>query len=435
MQLLKDCIGGSACSLLVATVSPELSDLEETANTLTFAQKMSQSGSVSSTRGDQDQSSLMQMRERHNQMIQGLKEKVSDSREEEIQDRKRLEQEMADINSKVLTKDSAAKWMDEIQQDQFGKFNEIRSEMTQVMGHQMDLLRKQSQEEMAHLKESMRQSNEDTEKAKKELEANEVVLSKLQAQLQSSQDSLNASQQEAINLKQELKANREASRSSNVEAATLKVQLAAAEERASLLQARQEELRKDRQDLDDERKDLRQQGETQWRRLAVVEAELAKSKSDAEVQRTELSRTNTARAEESEAVRKDREHWRISERELRDEARELQKRADDIRRDSELQALKQENLHREDVAKLKLQIERLEVEARNRVEQVAEAQKQVGSLEAERVLAQHREIETRQQADADRKRCQEELQDARDREEELTRMLIQVQDNIISESA
>ncbi|CAE8609990.1 unnamed protein product [Polarella glacialis] len=265
-SLLKDCLGGGARTLLVANIGPELRDLEETVKTLTFAQGLVVTSPVrnveaTSNPTDEDEISLLQMKKRHLECISKLKEKASDSREEELEDRRRIQQEMAEINNKLLTKDSAEQTMGEMRREQFGKIDEMKDQMTQAMREQLDQLRKTSYEDMETLRRHVEKSSLEAWKAKKETEEHEAKEVRLQAELQQA---------------------RQAGRDAEAEASALKVRLATAEERRNMLQERQEELRKERIDFDEERKGLRHQGEQQWQRMTVVEAELQKFKSGAE---------------------------------------------------------------------------------------------------------------------------------------------------------
>jgi len=401
--------------LLVANIGPELRDLEETVKTLTFAQGLVVTSPVrnveaTSNPTDEDEISLLQMKKRHLECISKLKEKASDSREEELEDRRRIQQEMAEINNKLLTKDSAEQTMGEMRREQFGKIDEMKDQMTQAMREQLDQLRKTSYEDMETLRRHVEKSSLEAWKAKKETEEHEAKEVRLQAELQQA---------------------RQAGRDAEAEASALKVRLATAEERRNMLQERQEELRKERIDLDEERKGLRHQGEQQWQRMTVVEAELQKFKSGAEVGSVELNRLNAARAEDNENSRQEREHWRARDVEMNSEIRNLQRQLDEAKKDHEVQELKAESERREAVGKLKMKLERLQGEASSRADQLNESQKQVASLEAERAMAQQREDAMRHQANLEIKRRQEELEDARAREAELMQMLHEVQDSII----
>mmetsp|Transcript_26975 Transcript_26975/g.62747 ORF Transcript_26975/g.62747 Transcript_26975/m.62747 type:complete len:783 (-) Transcript_26975:21-2369(-) len=416
LQLLRDSMGGSARTLVVATIGLELDDLDETAKTLTYAQQMMTSLTVRTSgaglnRVDQDQSSLMQMRDRHNECIKMLKEKVNDSREEEQEERRRIQEEMKEINQRLLTKDSAEKTLEEMRQQQFSKMDAMRTEISEAMNSQMELLRRQSQVELESLRATVERSQQESERVKKEAEAHEAAVVKLQATLQDAQQARRAAEEEA---------------------SVLKVKLATAEERATMLSSRQEELRKERAEFDEERKVLRQHHEQQWQRLAAVEAELSKFKSEAEVQKKEIERLNAARAEENDTLRTERESWRSRERDMQSEISTLKNKLEEIRRESEVKALKISKDHSDAVSTLKLQIERLETEARSRTQQLSDAKEAVANLEADKTLAQQREDQLRHQAAVEIQKWEDELKQSKAAEAELMKMLDEVQDRIIT---
>eukprot|EP00930_Biecheleria_cincta_P069050 TRINITY_DN56846_c0_g1_i1.p1 TRINITY_DN56846_c0_g1~~TRINITY_DN56846_c0_g1_i1.p1 ORF type:complete len:794 (-),score=199.19 TRINITY_DN56846_c0_g1_i1:10-2235(-) len=414
--LLKDCMGGAARMLLVATIGPELSELEETGKTLAFAQQMMTSlavrSSSSATKGVEqgDHTALLQMREKHNECIRMLKEKVTDSQEEELEERRRVQEEMKGINEKLMSRESAEKSLEELRQEQFSQFDAMRTDLTEAMSTQMEQMKRQSQQEIDALRESVAKSNLDTEQAKRDAEDHEAAILKLQGNLQEAQSEHRASEAEAFDLR---------------------VRVATAEERANLLQARQEELRKERADFDDERKNLRTKSEQQWQRLSAVDADVSKLRSEAEAQRSEFARSNSARAEDAENARKERESWRAHEEQMTGQLRQLHQKLDEHKRAAEVQALKLESQRQAEISNLKAKMERLEAEAKGRGEQLSEAQRTVASLETEHVVVQHRQDALRQQAALDLKKWQEELDDAKRREEELMLMLSEVQDGIM----
>merc|ERR1712232_1043968 len=90
-----------------------------------------------------------------------------------------------------------------------------------------------------------------------------------------------------------------------------------------MLQLRQEELRKERTSFDEERKSLRQQSEQQWQKLTSVEGDTQRYKAETEVQRAEVSRLNSLRAEDADQARKEREAWQARQAELQRELSEL----------------------------------------------------------------------------------------------------------------
>lgn len=412
-MLLRDCLGGNARALLIANVGPELDNIDETAKTLTFSQQMMTVRNVANVnRIDQDQSSLLQMKQRHSECIRMLQEKVTDTRQEEQDDRRKLQQEMEDLNKRLLTKESAELTLDEMREEQVQKMDTMRVEMKRAVTVELEKLRMQSMQDMNTFRQSMEKhvTHIDTSHAQRRLEEHEERVAKMQADLQS-----------AV----------KAQRSAEEEANDLRVRLASSEERAKMLQVRQEEFRKERDDFEQERRSMRQQSQEQWQKLGIIEGELQRFKAEAEVQRNELSRLNTVRAEDSESLRRDRETFRVREMELQREISEQQRKLDEARRDAEVQALRAESEQRETVSQLRLQIERLEAEAASRAEQIHQGQQLRIQLEAERAAAQQREESLKLQAAQELRRCQEDLEEAKVREVELMHMLNEVQDSII----
>mmetsp|Transcript_68668 Transcript_68668/g.147122 ORF Transcript_68668/g.147122 Transcript_68668/m.147122 type:complete len:439 (-) Transcript_68668:111-1427(-) len=412
-MLLRDCLGGNARALLIANISPEAEQADESVKTLTFAQQMLAVKNVASiNRVEQDQSALLQMRQRHSECIKILQEKMSDAREDEQEERRKLQQEMEDLNKRLLTKESAERTLEDMRDAQNRKIDEMREEMTQVMSHEIQRIRWQSMQDLDSLRQSVEKhvSHLDSSSHQRHAEEHEARVRRLHTELSDAS---------------------KAQRSAEEEASELRVRLASAEERGRMLQARQEELRRERSDVDEERKVLRLQGEQQWQRLTAVERELQKFKSEAEVQRTELARLSNVRTQEAETMRQEREAGRAREAELHREAVDLDRSLDEARREAEVQALRVEGEQREAVSQLRLQIERLEGEAAARVEQLQQARQRRSQLEAECVASQQREEQLRQQAALELRRAQEELEEATQRERELMHMLNEVQDSII----
>jgi len=416
-MLLRDCLGGNARALLIANVGPEQATVDETVKTLTFAQKMmAVRNKASVNRIDQEQSSLLQMRQRHSECIQLLQDKVNDEHANEQEERKRLQNEMEDLNKRLLTKESAETTLEEMREDQFRKIDEMKEEMNATMAMELDKMRRQSVREMDNLRKSVAQhvSQLDTAHQTRHSEEHEQRLQALQQDVQEA-------------LKQQ--------RAAEEEASDLRVKLASAEERARMLADRQEELKRERTDFDEERRALRQQSDQQWQKLTVVEGELQRFKAEAEVKRQELARLNSSRVEDAENMRKERESCRQRETELQQEIADLSREYDEAKRDAELHLLRTESEQRDSIQQLKSQIERLEVEAKGRAEQLEQAQKSKAHLEKEKQAAKQREEGLRQQLVLETRQFQEELEEARHREAELMHMLNEVQDSIIVASA
>lgn len=415
-MLLRDCLGGSARALLVANVGPELENVDETVKTMTFAQKMmAMKSKASVNRIDQEQSSLLQMRHRHSECIKLLQEKVSDEHATEQEDRRKLQQEMEDLNKRLLTKESAEETLEQLRDHQFQKIDEMKEEMTTSMSKELDKMRRQSFMDLENLRKSveLHVSHLDNSHHQRNAEEHEARVGKLQAEVQ-----------EAVRMQ----------RASEEEASDLRVRLASAEERAKMLQDRQDELKRERGNFDEERRSLRQQSEQQWQKLSTVEGELQRFKAEAEVQRAELARLNAARAEDADALRRERETWRAREAELQQEIAELSKQFDEAQREAEVQSLRAESEQREALSQLRLQLERLEAEAATRAEQLSQAQQAQSQLSAEKAAAKQREDALKQQIVLESRQYQEELEELKQREAELMHMLNEVQDSIITAS-
>lgn len=236
-------------------------------------------------------------------------------------------------------------------------------------------------------------------------------------------------------VRSELQESVRAQRAVEAEVSELRVRLAAAEERGRLLQERQEDMRKERADLDEERRGLRQQCKEQWNKASAAEGELHQLKAECETLRLESGRLGGLRDEAAEALRGEREAWLAREAELRRAADELRGRLEEAKREAEVEALKAESRRREEETALRLQVERLEAEVAGRQEQLRQAEQLRARLESERAAALQREEEARRQSQQEQQRLErldQELQQSMKREQELSEMLSEVQDSIIS---
>merc|ERR1712196_675964 len=126
------------------------------------------------------------------------------------------------------------------------------------MSSELERIRQQSVQDMEQLRKAM-----EAHAARNEQEY-EAKLSSLQAELSEVTKKLRASEEEN---------------------AELRVKLAASEERAKLLHGLQQEFSKDRSTFSEERRNLQGEKEQQWARLAATESELAKMRTDLEMQR------------------------------------------------------------------------------------------------------------------------------------------------------
>lgn len=411
--LLKSFLAGNAQSLLVATIGPELENLDETCKALTFAQQMMgvrKIGSASRLAGEQDTNSLLTMKKKHNEFIRLLQAKHTESHNEDAEERKKIHQEMEDLNKKLLTKESAEKTLEDMRHEQNKNLDKMRQDMGEAVKQELHEFRMQSSQEIAAMKQTVQHNVELADLASKRAEEHEAQVRKMQAELVETQ---------------------RAQRAAEDEARLLQVRLASAEERARMLQARQEELRQERADFEEERRGLRQQSEQLWQKLAAAEGELQKFKAEAEVQRNELKRLTTTRAEDADVFRKERENWRAREIELQKEISDVHRSLDDFKRNSELEAMKCEARRRETIQDLTNQISRMKTEASTRAELLSQSHQRVVDLEAAKVDMSHRMDTDRKQAALEIKRFEDELEEARHKEAELMHMLNEVQDSIL----
>lgn len=412
-MLLHDCLGGNARALLVANIGPDLAGMEESVKTLTFAQQMMSVRNVASVnRIEGEHSALLQMRQRHSECIRILQDKISDSQEEEQEAQQKLRLEMESLNKKLLTKESAEKTLEEMRDEQLRKIDEMKAEMADAMSKELEKMRVQSLQDLEQLRKSMEQhvSHMDGTQQQQHAEEHEARLGSMRAELQLAA---------------------QAQRGAEDEASELRVRLASAEERAKMLSARQEELRREREAIEEERRQLRERGEQQWQSLITVETELQRCKAEGEVQRAELARLNAARAEDDEALRREREAWRKREAELVREIAGMKSEAEESRRETQLQALRSDSEQREAADRLRLQVERLESEAASRAEQLELSRQACARLEAEKIAALQREQALRQQAAIELQHAQDDVEEAKAREIELMHMLHEVQESII----
>lgn len=99
-MLLKDCMGGNARALLVATVGAEIEYVNETCKTLTFAQRMMQIKNVEHAQYVEGSSStLLQMRRRQLECLRRIREQ-----QEVTEEGTRLQKEVAELDNKIISK-------------------------------------------------------------------------------------------------------------------------------------------------------------------------------------------------------------------------------------------------------------------------------------------------------------------------------------------
>merc|ERR1712094_128040 len=124
--------------------------------TLYFAQQMMSVKNVASVnRIEQDQSSLIQMCQRHADCIRILEEKTCEAKDEDAEEMKIIKKEMDDLNNKLPTEESAKATLEEMRNEQFRKIDEMRDEMAQAMTTEIEKMRRQSLQDLDTLRQSV----------------------------------------------------------------------------------------------------------------------------------------------------------------------------------------------------------------------------------------------------------------------------------------
>mmetsp|Transcript_38108 Transcript_38108/g.89284 ORF Transcript_38108/g.89284 Transcript_38108/m.89284 type:complete len:765 (+) Transcript_38108:94-2388(+) len=386
--MLKDCVGANARVMLIANVSPEFDFMEETQKTLTFAQQMiAAKDHVIPTghRINREQSSLVKMRNRHQECIRILHEKAIDTSEQQRHERGRLQAEFEDLNRRLLTAESAADALDAMKSEQLRKIDEIRHEVTNTMSQELQSLRLQSVQDLETLRKSL--SEEKAEEINKVLKEHDDKMK---------------------SIAEELEALKAAKRKADDEVAQHKMKLAASEQELKWVQSREEDLRRESSEGQEERRELRLQVDQLWQKVSMTETDLHRAKAEAEMQRAEAARLSDERCD-------------LQEREasIQRQAVEQKRQLEECRQEAEAQEARHEVEQRE-MHTLRLQVQQLE-----------KLRSQAEKLEEDRDEGRQREEEMKEQFAQELHGFQVELEQARQREVDLLNLLNEVQDSII----
>eukprot|EP00418_Pyrodinium_bahamense_P064872 CAMPEP_0179080986 /NCGR_PEP_ID=MMETSP0796-20121207/36433_1 /TAXON_ID=73915 /ORGANISM="Pyrodinium bahamense, Strain pbaha01" /LENGTH=783 /DNA_ID=CAMNT_0020778355 /DNA_START=57 /DNA_END=2408 /DNA_ORIENTATION=- len=413
-MLLRDCLGGAACALLVANIGPEAEWCSETFMTLTFAQKMLQVRNVEKqTFVDQSQSTLLRMRQRHQECIERLKESAqvnnSEMKDEEWQ---KLQSEVKELNGRLLTKSNVTVTLERLQEEQKRKMDELRDEMTQAMANQFATLQEQSLRDFDELRQVIElKTREGGEIVERQWRASaEAQLKTLQAELETSL----ARGKAAIG-----------------DVAQLRVQLGAAEEKVQLLQELQQDVARERADLDQERRSLQQQADEQRQRFLSLDCEANKYRVEANVMSGRIAELKEKCTDDAAAAHAEREAWTAREGELRATLQSKREKLDAERSQARERATGTLAEHRDVVDKLRGQIMRLEAEGAVQQKQLEDAQHTQTLLEEAVREVQERGAALQHQLEEDAQLYDEELEEANHSVQELIRMLDEVQGSII----
>jgi len=297
-MLLRDCLGGGARALLIANIGPEADWSSETAMTLRFAQKMMRVKNVEQkVTIDASQSSLVQMRKRHEACLARLQKKLIEEAEEDSEERAALDKEIEELNQRLLTKESASDILDKMQKEQTRKMEEFRTEVTESMAKQFADIQEHSQKQIAGLKEVIEAKAKEGVMLleQQQSESREARCSVLEAEIQSAESICKTSQEEA---------------------ADLRVKLAAAQQKADTLQELQSDIAKQRSEMEREKQELKQQAEEQGQRLAQLEREMDRFRVEADVRTEEKQRLEAERSAQQTAASQERQAWQEREAEL-----------------------------------------------------------------------------------------------------------------------
>jgi len=386
--LLKDCVGENARVMLIAHVSPEFDLMEETRKTLTYAQQMIAAKDHAIPTGhkiNREQSSLAKMRGRHQECIRILHEKAIDTTEQQRAERARLQAEFEDLNRRLLTAENASSSLEDMKIEQLKKIDEIRQEVTSTMSQEMSSLRKQSVQDMDTLRKSLTE-----EKAQ---EIGKV--------LKNHDEKMKAMMEEMEELKM-------AKRKVEDEVTQYRMKLAASEQELKWVQNREAELKRENVDGQEEKKDLKVQAEQLWQKLSVNESDLLRVKAEAEMQRAEVAR-----------LQDERDDLRERESGGQRQALQLQRELEEARREAQLMEVRRQSEQRE-MQSLQMQVQQLD-----------KLRAQVEKLEEDRDACRHREEDMKEQFAEELHAYQVEVDEAKQREQELMHLLNEVQESIM----
>jgi len=413
-MLLRDCLGGGARALLVANIGPELEWMSETCMTLTFAQKMMKVKNVErAVVVDAKQSSLMQMRKRHEACIARLKEKATDEKDEADEEREALDREIEEIGARLLTKDSATSILQKMQEEQTRKIDEFRSEITEKMADQFKHIQEESQKNMEGLRQAI------------EAKAKEggAMLEQQQAQSREAQVGM---------LEREHSTVVEARKTVEAEAADLRLRLAGSQQRADTLQELATDVAKQRQELEEERKELRHKSEEQGERLATLEREANRLRVEADVRREEQERLQAGSGADAAAFALEKESWQRREDECRSAidavAAELERQCSDM---EALQSQATQSFEA-GLQALNQSVERAE---EMRVEDEKELRKILGrqsTLELDVSEVHASEADLREQIRRDVESYDDAIVVSQQKTQELETMLLEIQNSILA---
>lgn len=414
-MLLRDCLGGSARALLIANIGPEAEWSSETNMTLTFAQQMMQVRNVEkAVVVETEKSVLVQMRQRHEECIRRLQEEPirSDATPKEREERKGLQSELDDLNQRLLTKSKATETLESLQDEHRRKLDAMRDEMAQTMSEQLNSIQGTLVQDIQGLQQAIEsKAREEGEIAEKRLlERHEAAVTTVQSELSSTV---------------------EAKRLAESDVSQLRLQLAAAEERAQTLQELQLDAVREREALEKERREVADQASEQLRRLAELEGEMQRHRSEATVLQAEAERLSAARAQEAEAFQIEKENWMTLEAKM---VANLESAKMELKEQEQLGDEKKqmaESSHQSEIESLRARSSKLEADTSSRRVEYEEVRNEQARLEAELRTCRELEVTLRRDFEQEVHEYEDKIDAANQNINEILTMLHQVQSSIM----
>jgi len=418
-MLLRDCLGGSARALLIANIGPEIEWCAETYMTLTFAQKMMQVRNTEKiTVVDQKQSTLLQLRQRHDECLKALHdapmmENGNDQPSaKQLQDFKKMQDEAKELSAKLLTKSSATEALSRLQEEHKKKMDAFREEIQQDLTRAFATAQEQTDKEWEEIRQVIDANTRETENL-----VERVRNERADAELKKMQDELDACL--------------EKTKTADGDVSQLKHAITQTDQRVQMLNDLHEDTLRERQEREEEKRNLQHQTIEQTNRLLALDGELQKYRAEATVITFQITELQRSRSADEDAIREERDRWHRLEAELKVQVQEAREKAtaerakvDQLVRSSELE-------HRQVVENLRGTIVRLEAQDSFQKKQLEEANEIVEDLEASVEDARDREIAMEHQLEDERSLAHEDIHEANHKINELLSMLHEMQEHII----
>jgi len=213
--------------------------------------------------------------------------------------------------------------------------------------------------------------------------------------------------------------------------AQLKQAFTLSDQRVQMLNDLQEDTLRERQEREEEKRNLQHQTIEQTNRLLALDGELQKYRAEATVITFQITELQRSRSAEEVATREERDRWQRVEAELKVQLQEAREKAaaertrvDQLVRSSELE-------HRQIAENLRGTIVRLEAQDSFQKKQLEEANDIVEDLEASVEDARNHEIAMEHQLEDERSLAQEDIHEANHKINELLAMLHEMQEHVI----